>query len=171
MPDFLDKLARRVEDKASRLGGTFSNDASENEAGLRDLVQANWHPLPDRLFHARRRPAIAVASVQVGSLPDQALDALRGTLGSGGVKSAVGGKFGRRGRRLGRGCAPNRDEAPDHRGERQSIEHDPTPFKATASGTSRAEDRRRSKNAAGSGPTSTAGRIPRGDGPRRALSS
>ena len=60
MPDFLDKLARRVEAKAAHLGVTFSHDASEYEADLRDLVRANWHPLPDRLFHARRRPAIAV---------------------------------------------------------------------------------------------------------------
>ena len=60
MPDFLDKLARRVEDKAAHLGGTFSRDADANEAELRDLVRSHWRPLPDKTFYGRRRPAIAV---------------------------------------------------------------------------------------------------------------
>lgn len=60
MPDFLDQLARRVEAKAAKLGGTFSSDASEHEAELRNLVRAHWHPLPSETFYGRRRPAIAV---------------------------------------------------------------------------------------------------------------
>lgn len=62
MPDFLDKLAQRVEAKAARLGGTFSADAGEHEVMLRDLVLANWRPLPRDIWRGARRPAIGVDS-------------------------------------------------------------------------------------------------------------
>lgn len=62
MPDFLDKLARRTEAKAARLGGTFSAEASALEASLQDLVRANWHPLPPDTFSGPRRPAVGVDS-------------------------------------------------------------------------------------------------------------
>ncbi len=62
MPDFLDQLARRIEAKADRFGGTFSDRANSLETEMRDLVRANWHPLPADTFRAPRRPACAVDS-------------------------------------------------------------------------------------------------------------
>lgn len=62
MPDFISKLANRIVERRDSLTQTLSSDVRADEAVLRDLMQAHWHPLPaDLEFGALNRgPAFAV---------------------------------------------------------------------------------------------------------------
>ncbi|RME45387.1 MAG: DNA double-strand break repair nuclease NurA [Chloroflexi bacterium] len=61
MPDFISKLAARINERWESLTQTLTTDAAEQEATLRDLMSRHWHPLPaDLVPGARRGPAFAV---------------------------------------------------------------------------------------------------------------
>ncbi len=108
MPDFLAKLTESIARSRERLAETLRDDPLGEEAVLRDLMQQNWHPLPDDL-PSRGRPRAAIAvdgsiaqrslangahlfvaqALCVGNGVDEALvdvDMLRGTAREGSVK-------------------------------------------------------------------------------------
>jgi hypothetical protein len=61
MPDFVDKLSQRIEEKAHRLKATLSRQAEPGEQDLMRLVRDNWNPLPDGILDASPQvPAFAV---------------------------------------------------------------------------------------------------------------
>jgi len=61
MPDFIDKLVLKAQEKADRLSQTLRSDAEVGEESLRRLLerQRHWHDLPSDLT-AERRPVFAV---------------------------------------------------------------------------------------------------------------
>jgi hypothetical protein len=61
MPDFISKLAARIDERRDSLIQTLGTGAEAREAALQDLMARHWHPLPeDLVVGARRRPAFAV---------------------------------------------------------------------------------------------------------------
>ena len=61
MPDFISKLAARIDERRTSLTQTLSTDVGEKETILRDLMARHWHPLPaDLAVGPRRWPAFAV---------------------------------------------------------------------------------------------------------------
>lgn len=61
MPDFISKLANRVNERRDYLTETLGTDAEAHEAILRDLIARHWHALPGDLdVDTRRMPAFAV---------------------------------------------------------------------------------------------------------------
>jgi hypothetical protein len=61
MPDFISKLASRVQERQASLKQTLSDRADAHEDALRDLMGSHWHPLPDGLDTAAPRgPAFAI---------------------------------------------------------------------------------------------------------------
>lgn len=60
MPDFLARLTESITRNRDRLSETLRDEAVGEEGALRDLLLANWHPLPGDLF-AERRPRTAIA--------------------------------------------------------------------------------------------------------------
>jgi hypothetical protein len=60
MPNFIDKLSEQVRSKRDELRATLNRDATPEERKLQKLVRENWHPLPNGLVAASRRPAFAV---------------------------------------------------------------------------------------------------------------
>jgi len=59
MPDFIDKLVLKVQEKAGKLSQTLRSDAEAGEETLRRLLEKHWHDLPSDLT-AERRPVFAV---------------------------------------------------------------------------------------------------------------
>lgn len=59
MPNFIDKLNERANQKKEELAKTLRQDATSNEQSLRQLVQAHWHLLP-KSNPFERRAAFAV---------------------------------------------------------------------------------------------------------------
>ncbi|MBS1252692.1 MAG: hypothetical protein MAG451_01734 [Anaerolineales bacterium] len=49
MPDFISKLAVRIDERRDSLSQTLSADAWAEEATLRKLMARHWHPLPEDL--------------------------------------------------------------------------------------------------------------------------
>lgn len=61
MPDFISKLAARIDERRDSLTQTLGADAEAEEAALRDLMVRHWHPLPNGLtMGTRGGPAFAV---------------------------------------------------------------------------------------------------------------
>lgn len=75
MPDFISKLADRVNERRDSLTQTLSTDAEAKEATLQDLMARHWHPLPEDLaVGAERGPAFAVdGSVRRANLANGAV--------------------------------------------------------------------------------------------------
>jgi hypothetical protein len=62
MPDFISKLAARVDERRASLAQTLRPDAEADEAILQALMAQHWHPLPDGVTTSvERGPAFAVA--------------------------------------------------------------------------------------------------------------
>ncbi|MFQ6057735.1 MAG: DNA double-strand break repair nuclease NurA [Anaerolineae bacterium] len=60
MPNFIDKLTLRVEEKAGALSETLRREAEAREEALRQLLAQHWHELPSDLEATDQRPAYAV---------------------------------------------------------------------------------------------------------------
>lgn len=61
MPNFIDKLTLRVQDKSKDLRSTLEKRATKQEKRLQELVTRHWHKLPPEIaITLERRPAFAV---------------------------------------------------------------------------------------------------------------
>lgn len=61
MPDFVSKLAARIDERKESLAQTLEANAQAQEAALRDLMERHWHRLPgDLAAGTRLGPAFAV---------------------------------------------------------------------------------------------------------------
>ncbi len=62
MPNFIDKLVLKVQEKADKLSQTLRSDAEAKEEALRQLLERHWHPLPQDITAMKRpdRPVFAI---------------------------------------------------------------------------------------------------------------
>ena len=66
MPNFIDKLTLRAQEKAEKLSETLRKDARPEEVALRRLVRQNWHPLSEDLSRESHLHAALAVDGSIG---------------------------------------------------------------------------------------------------------